>query len=116
MIFPKFGHIYVIDLEPRVGTKPGKQRPCLCVQPTIFCESGLKSAMMIPLTTKIIEEDVFPLRVKVKKGTCGLEQDSDLLINQLLAWDINLIKQDLGAVPEGLLQLVRVAVKDFLDL
>ncbi|MEQ1721539.1 MAG: type II toxin-antitoxin system PemK/MazF family toxin [Pseudobdellovibrio sp.] len=116
MILPKFGHIYIIDLDPRVGTKPGKQRPCLCVQPTIFCESGLKSAMMIPLTTNVIDQDVFPLRVRLKKGTCGLDKESDLLINQLLAWDVSLIKKDLGPVSEGLQQLVRLAMKDFLDL
>ncbi len=116
MSTPKQWHIYTVDLEPRVGTKPGKQRPCLCVQPTEFCENGLTSTVLIPLTTNIIAADVFPLRVKVSKGTCGLLKDSELLINQVLAWDISLIKDDLGKVPEGLQELVKKALTDFLDL
>ncbi len=27
-IIPERWHLYIVDLEPRVGTKPGKQRPC----------------------------------------------------------------------------------------
>jgi mRNA-degrading endonuclease toxin of MazEF toxin-antitoxin module len=40
---PQRWHVYVVDLEPRVGTKPGKQGPCLAVQPVEFGEAGLRS-------------------------------------------------------------------------
>ena len=56
---PRRWHVYVVDLEPRVGTKPGKQRPCLAIQPTEFAEGGLRSTVVLPLTTKIVEADVF---------------------------------------------------------
>jgi mRNA interferase MazF len=116
MIIPKRWHIYVVDLEPRVGSKPGKQRPCLCIQPSEFCEAGINSAVLLPLTTQTIKEDAFPLRVRVNKGTCGLEKDSDLLIDQILAWDVSLFRDDLGIIPEGLQELVKAAIRDFLDL
>jgi mRNA interferase MazF len=116
MIIPKRWHIYVVDLEPRVGPKPGKQRPCLCIQPSEFCEAGINSAVLLPLTTQTIKEDAFPLRVRVNKGTCGLEKDSDLLIDQILAWDVSLFRDDLGIIPEGLQELVKAAIRDFLDL
>jgi mRNA interferase MazF len=116
LLIPKKWHIYVVNLEPRVGSKPGKQRPCLCIQPSEFCEFGLNFTAMLPLTTKIIKEDVFPLRVKIKKGICGLEKESDILIDQILAWDISFLKEDLGIIPEGLQELVKIALKDFLDL
>lgn len=116
MIKPKKWHIYIVDLEPRVGTKPGKQRPCLCIQPTEFCQYGLASAVVLPLTTNIISEDAFPLRVRIPKGTCQLEKESDLLIEQMLAWDTKNFKEDLGAIPEGLQLIVKAALKDFLDI
>ena len=116
MIRPQRWHIYVIDLEPRVGTKPGKQRPCLCIQPSEFCEAGLASSLIIPLTTNLQAEDTFPLRVRIPKGVCGLEKDSEALIEQMLAWDITLFKNDLGEIPEGLQVVVKAAVRDFLDL
>ena len=48
---PRRWHVYVVDLEPRVGTKPGKQRPCVAIQPTEFAEAGLNSTVILPLTT-----------------------------------------------------------------
>ena len=116
MSLPKKWHIYIIDLEPRVGTKPGKQRPCICIQPNEFCAAGLGSSLVIPLTTSVQSVDVFPIRVKVPKGTCGLEKDSEAMVDQILAWDINLFKKDLGEIPEGLQEIIKAAIKDFLDL
>ena len=113
---PQRWHLYVVDLEPRVGTKPGKQRPCLSIQPTEFSESGLGSTVVLPLTTRITEADAFPLRVRIPKGTCGLTRHSDLLIDQILAWDNSLFRKDLGLLPEGLQEDVRAALRDFLDL
>lgn len=116
MILPKKWHVYILDLEPRIGTKPGKQRPCICIQPTEFCAAGLGSALVIPLTTRLQSEDTFPIRVRIPKGTCGLEKASEALVEQILAWDINHIKKDLGEIPEGLQEILKAAIKDFLDL
>lgn len=116
MITPKRWHLYIVDLEPRVGSKPGKQRPCLCIQPSEFCEAGINSAVVLPLTTKITNEDAFPLRVRVNAGTCGLQKNSEILINQILAWDVSLFRDDLGLIPEGLQEIVKSAIRDFLDL
>lgn len=78
-LLPRRWHLYIVDLEPRVGTKPGKQRPCLAIQPSEFNEAGLGSTVVLPLTTKIAAEDAFPLRVRIPEGTCGLERDSEVL-------------------------------------
>ena len=116
MILPKRWHVYTVDLEPRVGTKPGKQRPCICIQPSEFCAAGLGSSLIIPLTTNLQPEDTFPIRVRIPKGNCGLEKDSEALIEQILAWDISLFKQDLGLLPDGLQEILKAAIKDFLDI
>jgi len=60
-ILPERWHIYIVDLEPRVGSKPGKQRPCLCIQPTEFCEFGLNSTVILPLTLRLSKKMSFPL-------------------------------------------------------
>ncbi len=115
-MIPKRWHLYIVDLEPRVGTKPGKQRPCLAIQPTEFGESGLESTVVLPLTTKVARGDAFPLRVRVPKGTCGLSRDSDILVDQILAWNNSLFRKELGVLPEALMVEVREALSDFLDL
>ena len=113
---PRRWHIYVVDLEPRVGTKPGKQRPCLAIQPVEFGEAGLRSTVVLPITTKLVRGDAFPLRVRIPAGTCRLVRDSDVLIDQILAWDNELFREDLGMLPEALQQEVRAALAEFLDL
>lgn len=113
---PQRWHVYVVALDPRVGTKPGKQRPCLAIQPTEFSEAGLPSTVVLPLTTSLVREDVFPLRVRIPAGVCGLTRDSDVLVDQMLAWDNSLFRRDLGQLPEALCDEVRRAVLEFLDL
>jgi mRNA interferase MazF len=113
---PQRWHLYVVALEPRVGTKPGKQRPCLAVQPTEFGEAGLPSTVVLPLTTKVVREEAFPLRVRIPSGVCGLTRDSDILVDQILAWDNTLFRRDLGQVPESVRDDVRQALLEFLDL
>jgi len=115
-LVPQRWHIYIVALDPRVGTKPGKQRPCLAIQPTEFGEAGLPSTVVLPLTTKVVHEDAFPLRVRVPAGVCGLTRDSDIVVDQILAWDNDLFRRDLGAVPEGVRDEVRRALLEFLDL
>jgi mRNA interferase MazF len=109
-------HLHVVALDPRVGTKPGKQRPCLAIQPTEFAEAGLPSTVVLPLTTRLVREEAFPLRVRIPAGVCGLTRDSDVLVDQMLAWDNSLFRRDFGPVPEAIRDEVRRAVLEFLDL
>jgi len=113
---PRRWHLYTVDLQPRVGTKPGKQRPCLAIQPSEFSEAGLQSTVILPLTSNVTAEKAFPLRVRITKGTGGLDVDSDILIDQILAWDNSLFRKELGSLPDALVDEVRTALKDFLDL
>jgi mRNA interferase MazF len=113
---PRQWHLYVVDLEPRVGTKPGKQRPCLAIQPSEFAEAGLGSTVVLPLTTRLTDGDAFPLRVRIPLGTCGLESDIDVLVDHILAWDNSLFRRELGVLPEALIENTKAALRDFLDL
>jgi len=115
-LVPQLWHVYVVALGPRVGTKPGKQRPCLAIQPAEFAEAGLPSTVVLPLTTRTIPDDVFPLRVRIPAGVCGLTRESDVLVDQILAWDNALFRRDLGAVPDAVRDDVRRALLEFLDL
>ncbi len=113
---PRRWDIHVVDLEPQVGTKPGKQRPCLAIQPTELSQAGLESTVVLPLTTKTTAQEAFPLRVRIPAGTAGIRHDSDILIDQMLAWDNALFRQRLGALPDALREEVKAALSDFLDL
>ena len=116
MITPKRWHIYIVDLEPRVGSKPVKQRPCIAIQPSEFAQWGLPSTVILPLTSKISSENTYPLRVSIPKATCGLKDPSEALVDQILAWDNSLFREDLGEVPVAIQDEIKLAVREFLDI
>lgn len=80
-----FGEIWIADLNPRIGTEPGKCRPVLVIQNQALLDVNHPSTLIIPITTNLID-DVRPLRIRIKKIE-GLTQDSDLLIDQVRAID-----------------------------
>ena len=50
----KRGHLYVVDFNPRVRTKPGKLRPALVVQSNLVNEAGYPCTIVIPTTSKLL--------------------------------------------------------------
>lgn len=79
------GAIWLADLNPRQGTEPGKTGPVLIMQNQALLDAGHPSTLIIPLTTRLIE-DAAPLRLRLNARD-RLERDSDLLIDQIRAID-----------------------------
>jgi len=79
----KHGEVWLANLNPTRGTESGKCRPVLIVQSQALLDIEHPSTLIIPLTTKLIE-DAEPLRLRIKTK---LKKDSDLLIDQIRAID-----------------------------
>jgi len=79
------GAVWLADLNPQRGTEPGKTRPVLIIQNQALLDAGHPSTLVIPLTTRLIE-DAVPLRLRLSARD-RLERDSDLLIDQIRAID-----------------------------
>ncbi len=79
------GAVWLADLNPRRGTEPGKTRPVLIIQNQALLDAGHPSTLVIPLTTRLIE-DAAPLRLRLSARD-RLDRDSDLLIDQIRAID-----------------------------
>jgi mRNA-degrading endonuclease toxin of MazEF toxin-antitoxin module len=45
-----------------------------------------------------------------------LESDSEILVDQILAWDNSLFRRELGMLPDGLREELKTALREFLDL
>jgi len=98
----KRGHLYIIDFNPRIKTKPGKLRPALVLQSDFVNEAGYPSTIVIPTTTRLIENPGI-LRLRIKKGQGGLARDSDLLLGQLIAVANESFRQEIGVLPDDLM-------------
>lgn len=107
--------IWLADLNPRIGTEPGKTRPVLIVQTNLLNRVPHPSSLICPLTS-LVNRKADVLRVHIKSGTANLRQDCDILIDQLRAIDNNRLIKKIGVLPDTLAELTRENLKIVLDL
>lgn len=114
---PKLNHgeVWLAGLNPGRGTEPGKTRPVLVVQSQALLDAEHPSTLVIPLTTRLID-DAEPLRLRLSARD-RLQKDSDLLVDQLRAIDNRrLIEGPLTACPAAFMERVYDAMREVLDI
>jgi mRNA interferase MazF len=112
---PDRGDVWLANLNPRHGTEPGKTRPVLVVQAQALLSAGHPSTLVVPLTTKLVD-DAEPLRVRVR-ATARLSRDSDLLMDQLRAIDNRrLVRGPMARLSRAVMARVDEALMEILDL
>jgi mRNA interferase MazF len=110
---PRYGYLYVADLNPRFGTEPGKVRPVVVVQ-TDHLNRYHPSTIICPLTTKTAGFEN-PLRVALPKGFTGLSRPSDILVDQVKAIDNRRLRKELGSLTDPYLGELRIKLLLVLD-
>jgi len=111
----EYGQVWLADLSPQHGTEPGKLRPVLVVQHQALLDADHPSTLIIPLTTRLVE-DAEPLRVRILPSD-RLREASDLLIDQLRAIDnrrLKIAEGPLTLCQPALMQKVRAALAEVL--
>ncbi len=107
--------VWVADLNPQIGTEPGKTRPVLVIQTNLLNKIPHPSTIICPITTKIeIEADI--LRVHLKKGMAGLNEDCDIMIDQMRAIDNSRLIKKIGDLPAIMVEKVKENILITLDL
>ena len=112
---PDRGEIWLADLNPRRGTEHGKTRPVLIVQAQALLDAGHPSTLVVPLTTRLVN-DAEPLRIRIPAAG-DLQRGSDALVDQLRAIDNRrLIRGPLARVGPRVIAKVGQALLEVLDL
>lgn len=114
MLIKQF-EIWIADLNPQIGTEPGKTRPVLIVQTNLLNKIPHPSTIICPITTNV-KKDSEILRVHLKKGTANLNQECDIMIDQIRAIDNKRLTKKLGTLPDELIDLVKENIKIVLDI
>ncbi|MFW6042941.1 MAG: type II toxin-antitoxin system PemK/MazF family toxin [Marinilabiliaceae bacterium] len=107
--------IWIADLNPQIGTEPGKTRPVLTIQTNLLNNIPHPSTIVCPLTTNV-KKDSEILRVHLKKGTANLHQACDIMIDQIRAIDNKRLTNRIGILPDNLIELVKENIQIVLDL
>ena len=107
-------HIYLADLNPQIGTEPGKTRPVVVIQ-TDLLNNTHPSTIICPMTSKVIG-DFQILRVRVAKKDAALSYDSDILVDQIRAIDNRRFRKHMGKLGrqsiERLMENLRILIFD----
>jgi mRNA interferase MazF len=107
--------IWIADLNPQIGTEPGKTRPVLVVQSNLLNKVPHPSTIVCPITTNI-QKDSEILRVHIKKGTANLNENCDIMIDQARAIDNKRLIRKIGELPDNLSIQVSENLSIILDL
>jgi mRNA interferase MazF len=109
------GHVYLVDFNPRIKTKPGKLRPAIVLQSNLVSEAGYPSTIIVPTTTHLVEEAGI-LRLRLRRGVGGIERDSDVLIGQLIAVANESFKRQIGALPAPVMRELEGRIRIIVEL
>jgi mRNA interferase MazF len=107
--------IWIADLNPQIGTEPGKTRPVLAIQTNLLNKVSHPSTIVCPITTNVKKNSEI-LRVHIKKGTANLHQACDIMIDQIRAIDNKLLTRRIGILPDELVDKVKENIMIVLDL
>ena len=107
--------IWIADLNPKIGTEPGKTRPVLVVQTNFLNKVNHPSTIICPITTNVKTESEI-LRVNLRKGTANLHQDCDVMIDQVRAIDNKRLVKRTGKLGKELTEIVKDNLKIIMDL
>ncbi len=107
--------IWIADLNPKIGTEPGKTRPILVVQTNLLNKIPHPSTIICPITTNV-KKDSEILRIHLKKGTANLHQSCDIMIDQVRAIDNKRLIKKVGSLPNDMTEIIKENLQIVLDL
>jgi mRNA interferase MazF len=106
--------IWIANLNPTIGTESGKVRPVIIVQ-TDLLNKHHPSSIICPITSNVRKESEI-LRVHLKKGSCGLNEECDIMIDQIRAIDNKRLVKKIGLAPVDVLEKIKENLKIVFDL
>lgn len=107
--------IWIADLNPQIGTEPGKSRPVLILQTNLLNKIDHSSTIICPITTNVLEHsDV--LRVHLTKGMANLNENCDIMIDQIRSIDNKRLTKKIGKIPNNLIEKIKENISIILDL
>jgi len=104
--------IWLANLNPTIGTEPGKTRPVVIVQTDLINETHL-STIICPITTNI-KSEIELLRIHLNKGQ--LDKLSDVLVDQIRAIDNKRLIKKIGQLTQKQKTTLQTNLRIVLDI
>jgi len=103
----KRGEVWLVNLEPVVGSEVGKRRPAVVIQNDLANRRS-PTVTLVPLTSKT--ERVFPFQVLIAAGEGGLPHQSKALCEQVRTVSRQRLERCLGRLSSERMGEIRLAL------
>jgi len=110
----KRGEIYYADLSPVVGSEQGGIRPVLIVQNDVG--NKYSPTVIAAAITSQQDKSRLPTHINLSGINCGLAKDSIVLLEQMRTIDKRRLKEKMGALDTGSMNMVDKAISVSLGL
>jgi len=111
--YPKRGEIYLVALDPTVGSEISKTRPALVISNDINNQYS-ETITVIPITSFV--EKIYPFEVLIHPGKSGLSNNSKAKCNQIRTIDKMRLIKSLGKIRPEIMKTVEEATKIHLKM
>jgi mRNA interferase MazF len=101
------GDVFLVNLDPVVGSEVGKTRPAIVAQNDLANRSS-PTITVIPISSSM--ERVFPFQVRLPAGEGGLSQESKALCEQIRTVSRERLLEYLGRLSQERMNAIRVAL------
>ena len=106
--------VWIADLNTTKRSEPGKARPVIVIQ-TDLLNKCHPSSIICPITTHVQHESEI-LRVHLKKGSCGLNEGGDIMMDQVRAIDNKQLQKKIGIAPKDVIPRIISNLKIIFDI
>ncbi len=103
----RHGDVYLVSLDPVVGSETGKTRPAVVVQNDLANRTS-PTVTIVPLSSRV--DRIYPFQAGIEAGEGGLERDSKALCEQIRTISRKRLGRHLGQLSAECLAKVRVAL------
>lgn len=112
--WPRRGEVWVVALDPAIGSEIRKTRPAVVIQNDIG--NRWSPVTIVAAITSRAERDQYPTEVTVAAPEGGLDRDSLILLNQIRTVDKSRLRRRLGRLHSTTQARVEVALRISLGL
>ena len=110
---PKRGDVYLVNLDPTIGSEIKKTRPAVIIQNDVGNQYS-PVTIIAPITSG--DKAIYPVEVEIKSPVGGLANDSLILLNQIRTVDQRRLVKRLGQIDKNTMRKIDQAIMISLGL
>jgi mRNA interferase MazF len=108
------GEVWIVELDPVVGSEQAKARPCVVMQRDAANRSS-RTTVVVPLTDSKNRAEI-TVQPLFRKGEGGLTKDSVAMCAQVRVIDRLRLRQKIGRLSEDAMHIIGIGLAELLDL